>query len=269
MGIGIPSNIENNPRREGNEQVKTIALRLGKILDSTNNPTQKENTKLVLTKIPFLSRLKDKQKHDKAEFNEGFKEIFGKKCYEIPLNFPNLNLGRVYSVVDKGRKGRFREWDKWSKELFYVTPKDNAIIPVVQEFYASFRDQESKRPYDAIWETDSMYTQYVELQRKQIKDWNQYRKEKMDVPELVKKKTPLTSRRGLEGRNILDLEWVIRWMQEMGLVGQEFSRQNGMRIPELPPNKDDPMQFHNSPRSKEVRKKEVSDDNEEEEEYME
>ncbi|MBA0845090.1 hypothetical protein Goarm_022746 [Gossypium armourianum] len=57
--------------------------------------------------------------------------------------------------------------------------------------------------------------------------------------------------------------------REIGLVGQEFALQNGMQIAELPPNKDDPMQFHNNPRSKEVRKKEWSDDNVEEEEDME
>ncbi|MBA0762924.1 hypothetical protein Gotri_012469, partial [Gossypium trilobum] len=38
-------------------------------------------------------------------------------------------------------------------EQFCVTSKENAIIPIVQEFYASFGDQEARRPYDEIWET--------------------------------------------------------------------------------------------------------------------
>ncbi|KAA3473330.1 acidic leucine-rich nuclear phosphoprotein 32 family member B-like [Gossypium australe] len=39
IGIGIPSNTEDNPRREGKEHVKTIALRSSKVLSSLENPT--------------------------------------------------------------------------------------------------------------------------------------------------------------------------------------------------------------------------------------
>ncbi|MBA0729387.1 hypothetical protein Golax_020570 [Gossypium laxum] len=43
---------------------------------------------------------------------------------------------------------RYHRW-----ECFCVTEKENIIIPIVQEFYASFRDQESRRPFDnEIWE---------------------------------------------------------------------------------------------------------------------
>ncbi|MBA0786824.1 hypothetical protein Gotri_006836 [Gossypium trilobum] len=34
-----------------------------------------------------------------------------------------------------------------------MTSKEKEIIPVVQEFYTSLRDQEARRPYEAIWET--------------------------------------------------------------------------------------------------------------------
>ncbi|KAA3473834.1 acidic leucine-rich nuclear phosphoprotein 32 family member B-like [Gossypium australe] len=47
IGIGIPSNTENNPLREEKEHVKAIALRYGKVLSSPENPTKemnKENT---------------------------------------------------------------------------------------------------------------------------------------------------------------------------------------------------------------------------------
>ncbi|KAK5770927.1 hypothetical protein PVK06_047091 [Gossypium arboreum] len=42
-------------------------------------------------------------------------------------------------------------YHRW--ERFCVTPKENAVIPIVQEFYAIFRDQETRRLYAAIWET--------------------------------------------------------------------------------------------------------------------
>ncbi|XP_016738027.1 acidic leucine-rich nuclear phosphoprotein 32 family member B-like [Gossypium hirsutum] len=43
IDTGILSNTENNPRREGNEYVKAIVLRLGKLLNSLENPTPEVN----------------------------------------------------------------------------------------------------------------------------------------------------------------------------------------------------------------------------------
>ncbi|MBA0676527.1 hypothetical protein Goari_018002 [Gossypium aridum] len=37
-------------------------------------------------------------------------------------------------------------------ERFGITIKEPIVGPIVHEFYASFRDQESRGPYDAIWE---------------------------------------------------------------------------------------------------------------------
>ncbi|MBA0755156.1 hypothetical protein Gogos_020471 [Gossypium gossypioides] len=42
------------------------------------------------------------------------------------------------------------QYNKW--ESFCVTPKDSVVVSVVQEFYASFRDEESRRPKGAKWE---------------------------------------------------------------------------------------------------------------------
>lgn len=36
-----------------------------------------------------------------------------------------------------------------------------------------------------------MFAQFVELQRKQVKEWNQHRKEKMDVPPALKERVDL------------------------------------------------------------------------------
>ncbi|XP_017635792.1 uncharacterized protein LOC108477812 [Gossypium arboreum] len=43
IGIGIPINAKNNPRRKGKEHVKAITLRLGKVLSSPKNPTSEVN----------------------------------------------------------------------------------------------------------------------------------------------------------------------------------------------------------------------------------
>ncbi|KAH1063808.1 hypothetical protein J1N35_028795 [Gossypium stocksii] len=54
-------------------------------------------------------------------------------------------------------------------------------------------EQFIKQPKSII--RDSMYTQYIEIQRKQIWNLNKRRKEKMDIPTLLKQKTTSTSRR--------------------------------------------------------------------------
>ncbi|MFQ6668226.1 hypothetical protein Gotur_033960 [Gossypium turneri] len=43
IGTGIPSNTEDNPRREGKEHMKAIVLQSDKVLSSPENPTQEEN----------------------------------------------------------------------------------------------------------------------------------------------------------------------------------------------------------------------------------
>ncbi|KAK5845501.1 hypothetical protein PVK06_001691 [Gossypium arboreum] len=42
---------------------------------------------------------------------------------------------------------RYHRWGYFGKNL-----KEPIVVPIVHEFYASFRDQESSRPYDAICE---------------------------------------------------------------------------------------------------------------------
>ncbi|KAA3466621.1 acidic leucine-rich nuclear phosphoprotein 32 family member B-like [Gossypium australe] len=79
IGTGIPSNTENNPRREENEYVKAITLRSNKEIPRNENteldpekvaelkaePETEPNIEPVLTKLPFPSRLKNKRKHMK------------------------------------------------------------------------------------------------------------------------------------------------------------------------------------------------------------
>ncbi|MBA0586008.1 hypothetical protein Gorai_016763 [Gossypium raimondii] len=42
---------------------------------------------------------------------------------------------------------RYHRWER-----FCITPKEPIVVSIVQEFYASFREKGSKRPYGYIWE---------------------------------------------------------------------------------------------------------------------
>lgn len=52
----------------------------------------------------------------------------------------------------------------------------------------------------------SLYKQYTELRRKQIRDWNKHRKEKVDVLALLKQKAKLTSRKEIGESSIPKME---------------------------------------------------------------
>lgn len=80
---------------------------------------------------------------------------------------------------------------------------------------------------------------------------------KDECSDIPKKKMASIAWREPERSDIPNIEWVIRWMQEMGPIRQEFTQQNGMTIPNLPLNKYGPMQFH---------RKYEEEDNEEDEE---
>ncbi|KAK5836336.1 hypothetical protein PVK06_012120 [Gossypium arboreum] len=53
-------------------------------------------------------------------------------------------------------------------EQFCVTPKENTTILVVQEFYASFRDQDMRRLYDEIWKTVAVKGKEVQVTPQEI-----------------------------------------------------------------------------------------------------
>lgn len=95
----------------------------------------------------------------------------------------------------------------------------------------------------------------------------------MDVSTSLKRKTTSTIRTGSKGSNIPNIEWMIRWIQEIGLVGQEFARQHGMQVPNLPSNKYGTMQFHQQSEEQGSKEEEGSDedneDDDEEEENVE
>ncbi|KAA3479631.1 bromodomain-containing protein [Gossypium australe] len=93
IGIGIPSNTENNSRREGKEHVKAIALRSSKVLSSPENPTQemnKENTDdlqeepLEADDEPELEEVRRKAKTDEDKF-VSFLNLFKTLNVNLPL----------------------------------------------------------------------------------------------------------------------------------------------------------------------------------------
>ncbi|KAA3480284.1 Aspartic peptidase [Gossypium australe] len=136
IDIDIPGNIENNARKEGNEHLKAIVLRSGKVLSSPETLTQEETKKSVedlqedpqeadekpeleevmeltaepekeskkeptITQVPFLSRLEKRQKWDEDEFLSFF-NLFK----AINVNLPLIEL------IEKVPK-----YDKFSKEI--------------------------------------------------------------------------------------------------------------------------------------------------------
>ncbi|MBA0765354.1 hypothetical protein Gotri_014567 [Gossypium trilobum] len=68
---------------------------------------------------------------------------------------------------------------------------------------------------------DSLYTKYVELQRKQIMNWNQRRKEKLDVLMSLKRKEQSKARKGTSASTEEKIDGMIKWMQEMEAEDEE------------------------------------------------
>ncbi|KAH1114121.1 hypothetical protein J1N35_007499 [Gossypium stocksii] len=78
---------------------------------------------------------------------------------------------------------------------------------------------------------DTLYTQYVELQQKQITEWTERRKMKMYVLASLKQKDHPKVRKGARRDIDAKLDGVIIWMQKIGLVLQEFARMDGLHTP--------------------------------------
>lgn len=91
---------------------------------------------------------------------------------------------------------------------------------------------------------NSIYTQYVELQRKQITEWNQRQKHKMDVSQSLKGKGKEKSYLSQGLSELPDMEWMIRWMQKMSPVGIDYARRHILQVPNPPSNKYAPMSFY-------------------------
>ncbi|MBA0798362.1 hypothetical protein Gohar_008955 [Gossypium harknessii] len=69
---------------------------------------------------------------------------------------------------------RYHRW-----EHFCVMPKENEVIPIIQEFYVALRDQEARRPYKAIWETVTIRDHpLLDPKSKGVKERKELRKKK-------------------------------------------------------------------------------------------
>ncbi|MBA0804802.1 hypothetical protein Gohar_004369 [Gossypium harknessii] len=107
IGIIIPSNIENNPRREGREHVNEIVLRLVTTAVEPEKDTIKDS---VIAKIPFLSRLEEKQRYLLEDV------LVKAHNFIIPADFVFLEFeeDREMTIL-LGEKNKFNERDKQKK----------------------------------------------------------------------------------------------------------------------------------------------------------
>ncbi|MBA0838033.1 hypothetical protein Goarm_010131, partial [Gossypium armourianum] len=125
IGIGVLSNTKNNPWRERKEHEKAITLRSGKVLSSLEKLAYEEN-KEDSEDLQGNSQ-ETKNEPEPEEEAEPVVESEGK-----PINDPTLK--------------RYHRW-----EHFRTVPKENIVIPLVQEFYAALRDEETRRPFGVMW----------------------------------------------------------------------------------------------------------------------
>ncbi|MBA0772190.1 hypothetical protein Gotri_007607 [Gossypium trilobum] len=141
-------------------------------------------------------------------------------------------------------------------ERFCITPKEITVIPVVQKFYTSFKDQETtKKRQGGSWDTvtvrgeegggrrnyrsdatlpanfNIMFSALWYLQRKKIcvGKWiyremkrrvnrQKRRKEKTDVLVPLNRKEQSKTQKGVSGSTKEKLDGMIRWMQKTGSV---------------------------------------------------
>ncbi|MBA0696460.1 hypothetical protein Goari_003011 [Gossypium aridum] len=94
---------------------------------------EKETTKYsIVAKIPFPSRLEEKQKTSTKTFIQ-----------EREFDSLMIICKEIWPLV------RYHRW-----EHFWMISKDIVVVFVIQEFYASLRDQESRSSEGHMWETE-------------------------------------------------------------------------------------------------------------------
>ncbi|MBA0726541.1 hypothetical protein Golax_002364 [Gossypium laxum] len=161
IGICIPSNTKDNPRREGKEQVKEIALRSSKVLSSPENPTQevnKENIddfheepleaddepelKEVVALVVETLEVDDRSLH--VHLKGALEDVLViVHFFIIPVDFVVLYFEEDREIPILLGDMALVRYDRWKH--FSMILKDSTIVLLLQEFYASLRVQESKK----------------------------------------------------------------------------------------------------------------------------
>ncbi|MBA0873957.1 hypothetical protein Goshw_009710 [Gossypium schwendimanii] len=77
--------------------------------------------------------------------------------------------------------------------------------------------EQSMKPSRSII-SDAFYTQYTELQTKQMKEWNKRQQEKMASLASSKRKAKSTALQEIGENSHLKLDCMIHWMQESGPI---------------------------------------------------
>ncbi|MFQ6642960.1 hypothetical protein Gotur_017796 [Gossypium turneri] len=122
---------------------------------------------------------------------------------------------------------RYHSWKR-----FYITPKETAVISVVQEFYASFRDQEIRNRQN--WDTVTVRGEKVPITPREIYEFY----DDIDMKDVI---NYLSQGKGTWNRRPdTDLPTNFRNMPNT----PEFSRLNGLRAPNCLPDMFGQTQTH-------------------------
>lgn len=118
----------------------------------------RKSRRTIEKKAPLFS---DPLKIQSPNAKKYFLELQGKTfIQEIGFEPLMIFCKEIWALV------RYYRWERFS-----VTPKEKNVIPVVQEFYVSFKDQEMMRPYSVIWETVTVRSNVVHVTPWEICDF--------------------------------------------------------------------------------------------------
>ncbi|MBA0837804.1 hypothetical protein Goarm_009925 [Gossypium armourianum] len=188
-----------------------------------------------------------------------------------PSSFSNPNFGK-YFVERQGKiviqERGFDPSMTFCKEIWplkvgvFFPQLVTALCKKIGVLMAS--TEQSLKPSRSII-GDTLFTQYFELWAKQIKEWNKHQQETIATPASSQRKAKPTAQQEVRKSSHPKLDWMIHWMQELGLIFQEFARQNNIRVPNYTLNMFGSTQPEQEEQAHE-REEEGKDEEEEEEE---
>ncbi|MBA0553934.1 hypothetical protein Golob_013073, partial [Gossypium lobatum] len=226
-------------KRELGEQCKNLSI---------SNVIGSRDT-LPFIHVERINMFKERDKRAKANYGNETIDRFK------PPNFANLDIEKYFTELQEKTFIQETAFDplmvlckeiwplvryhKW--EHFLMIPKNNVVVPIIQEFYASLHDQESRNIEGRMWdmndfidEIDLEYFRDMDMDICKVvsqtnKDWN---KRQQDMTTTLTLSQRLTQAQQDIGENSHPkLDWMIQWMQELGPIFKEFMRQNNIWVP--------------------------------------
>ncbi|MBA0585656.1 hypothetical protein Gorai_016424 [Gossypium raimondii] len=115
----------------------------------------KKSRKTNVKETPVIS---DPLKFQNPNVEKYFLKLQGKTFIQEKGFQPLMILCKeIWSIV------RYHRWER-----FCLIPKENVVIPIVQEFYVALRDEETKRPHSVRWESVTVWGKDVSFTPKAI-----------------------------------------------------------------------------------------------------